>query len=100
MIYFLPYFLRKDRWRIVKDFKTIEDLKNEYGNNALIPINNILQVKFYALRGIQPLLVYPSEKEKCEGKLTFWYTKDSTQKLYIEYRKYMSDKYNESGVNN
>lgn len=63
----------------------------------MIPINKISQVEFYALRGVQPVLVYPSEKEKYKGKLTFWYTKESTRKLYVEYRKYMFDKYNSEG---
>ena len=70
---------------------TPEQLQALYKNKNLIPVTSLAQVRFYTLHGAQPLLVYPSEKS--EDIMTFWYLKKDTQKLFVDYRKYINDKY-------
>lgn len=75
---------------------SIDDLYITYGKSSIVPISSIAQVRYYSEHNVQPVLVYPSEKE--ENKLTFWYLKDDTRSLYVQYRKYISDKLKENHV--
>ncbi len=69
---------------------TPEQLQEAYKDTKLIPVTSLAQVKFYVEHGVQPLLVYPSERADI---MAFWYPKKDTYRLYVDYRKYINDKY-------
>ena len=90
---FLPYFLRFYKERVYllnSEITTPEQLKKAYEGRTLIPVTSLAQVKFYVEHGAQPLLVYPSERADI---MAFWYLKRDTYRLYVDYRKYINDKY-------
>ena len=90
--YFLPYFLRivKEGRLLETNNKDLDSLIAKYGREELIPITSLSQVKYYIEHGIQPCFVYPSNR--CDI-LAFWYLKKDTRKLFVDYRKYINDKY-------
>lgn len=68
------------------EFESLEEVTQYYGKKNLIPIDYIKQQIFYAKKGIQPKFVYENENE--HGRLTCWYLKSETQKVYNEWMKY------------
>ena len=72
------------------EITTPEQLQEAYKDTKLIPVTSLAQVKFYVEHGVQPLLVYPSERADI---MAFWYPKKDTYRLYVDYRKYINDKY-------
>lgn len=75
---------------MIHKITTPDQLADAYGKKEILPITSLAQVEFYIRHGVQPVLVYPSEKADI---MAFWYLKKDTRKLYVDYRKYINDKY-------
>lgn len=57
----------------------MEEAKDVYGEDSLIPISFIKQIIFYTSHGCQPKFTCESEKEK--GKIVCWFLKSETSYL-------------------
>lgn len=76
-----PYFyvllsIRRNKLNI-RPVKTLEEAKECYGEENLIPITFIKQVIFYAKLGVQPVLCWAKENDA--NRITYWYLKSETQ---------------------
>lgn len=63
-------------------FKTLEEAKDCYGEDNLVPIDLIKQIIFYTQRGIQPVYICESERDDRKGKLVAWFLNSETQWVY------------------
>lgn len=61
-------------------FASLDEAKQCYGEENLIPIDFIKQQIFYAKCGCQPKFIWESEKE--QGKIVGWYLRAETQYAY------------------
>lgn len=78
-----PFFLRLGVITIGRlKFKTLEEAKECYGEDSLIPIDFIKQIIFYTQRGVQPVYICESEKDDKKGKLVAWFLNSETQWVY------------------
>lgn len=57
-------------------FINLEEAKNCYGEENLIPISQLKQLLFYTKCGCQPKFIWESEKE--DGKIVGWFLKSET----------------------
>ena len=64
------------------EITTPEQLQEAYKDTKLIPVTSLAQVKFYVEHGVQRADI-----------MAFWYPKKDTYRLYVDYRKYINDKY-------
>ena len=64
-------------------FETLEELFEFHGRSNLIAIDNLRQIIFYTARGYQPEAIF--EHEKKNGKITCWYLKNDTSRVYKQW---------------
>ena len=82
-MWLIPIFLRfidehKENYKLnIRPVKTLEEAKECYGEENLIPITFIKQVIFYAKLGVQPVLCWAKENDA--NRITYWYLKSETQ---------------------
>lgn len=75
----LFFTILKERvYLLNSEITTPEQLQEAYKDTKLIPVTSLAQVKFYVEHGVQPLLVYPSERADI---MAFWYPK----KIHTDY---------------
>lgn len=67
--------------------KTLQDVKDCYGEDNLIPIDFLPQLIFYTSKGVQPVYVCESEKEDKKGKIAYWFLKSETQWVYKKWNE-------------
>ncbi|MSA02147.1 hypothetical protein GKG47_08845 [Lactonifactor sp. BIOML-A3] len=67
-------------------FDSLEEVKEAFGDNGIIPITEMKQVIFYISRYlIQPVWICPSETN--HGKMAYYFIKAETKKPYEEWMK-------------
>lgn len=74
-------------------FQSLDDVIDCYGRNNLIPIDNIKQIIFYTKSGCQPKFV--CENENKQGKITCWYLKQESNRIYKQWLDSNKKKNNE-----
>lgn len=62
--------------------ETLQDVFDCYEKDNLIPIDLLKQIIFYTAKGVQPVFICESEKEKRKGQLVCWFLKSETQWVY------------------
>jgi len=75
-----PVFFEYKKENLSMKFLTLEEAKNCYGAENLIPISLLKQILFYVKQGCQPKFVWESEKE--EGHIVAWFHKEETKIIY------------------
>ena len=67
-------------------FDNLDEIKEAFGKDGIIPITEMKQVIFYISRYlIQPIWVCPSETKP--GKMAYYFVKAETKKPYEEWMK-------------
>lgn len=61
----------------IRPVKTLDEAKECYGEENLIPITFIKQVIFYSKLGVQPVLCWAKEDD--DNRIAYWYLKSETQ---------------------
>jgi hypothetical protein len=81
-MWLIPIFLRfmsiRSKCKLnIRPVKTLDEAKECYGEENLIPITFIKQVIFYAKLGVQPVLCWAKEDD--DNRIAYWYLKSETQ---------------------
>lgn len=65
----------------------MDEVKECYGRENIVPIDFIAQILEYARMGCQPVHTCESEKPNKKGKLVCWYLKSETQYAYKKWNE-------------
>ena len=77
--------LRKEITIVGLKLKSLEEAKEVYGEDRLVPISFLPQIFFYVKHGVQPACVF--ESEKIPGKIVGWFLKEETQYVHKKWKE-------------
>lgn len=70
----------------------MDEVKECYGRDNIVPIDLIAQIISYAKMGCQPVHICESEKPDKKGRIVCWYLKSETQYAYKKWNENRPEK--------
>lgn len=65
--------------------KTLSEVYDVFGDDKLVKLVNIAQIKFYASMGVQP---YWIDESPYDGRLIAFYNKEETTEVWEKWKRY------------